>query len=98
MGLSIGSHGANIAAARAIPGIESIYLDESHSESGQCTFKIQAKNAEAAEQARNLLEFVVDSFPISRDLVGKIIGKSGKTIQEIVSQFRRYVVIVIVDF
>lgn len=88
--MSIGTHGANVEAARAIPGIKSIFLDESQFESGQCTIEIKAKNAETAEQARNLLEFVVVSFPVSRDLVGKIIGKSGKTIQDVVSQFRLY--------
>lgn len=40
MGLAIGSHGANIAAARKIEGVDDIVLDETHSEDGHCTFKV----------------------------------------------------------
>ena len=48
--------------------------------------QIYAKNADAAEQARNMLEFVISAVPVPRGMVGKVIGKSGKTIQEIVDK------------
>lgn len=40
MGLAIGTHGANIVAARKIEGIDDIVIDEAHSESSHCTFKV----------------------------------------------------------
>jgi hypothetical protein len=58
-------------------------LDE---QSEFCTFKIYAKNNDAAAQARGLLEFMNKSVPVPSAMVGKIIGKQGKTIQEIVDK------------
>lgn len=41
MGLAIGSHGSNIANARAIDGVEDIVIDESHNSDGICVFKVR---------------------------------------------------------
>uniref|UniRef100_A0A915CQ97 Uncharacterized protein n=1 Tax=Ditylenchus dipsaci TaxID=166011 RepID=A0A915CQ97_9BILA len=72
MGLAIGTHGSNITNARKIEGVEDVVIDESQRATGNCTFKVLARSSEAAEQARSLLEYVI--------------GKSGRTIQEIVDK------------
>jgi len=71
-------------------------LDESTREQGFSRFKVLimktilnsnlilqifAQKAEAAEQARNMLEFLAQQKFVPKNKVGQVIGKQGKTIQ-----------------
>ncbi|GMT31345.1 hypothetical protein PFISCL1PPCAC_22642, partial [Pristionchus fissidentatus] len=87
VGLSIGAQGSNIIAARNIEGIVDIVsppVTRMAAKNGH--FKVIATTEEAAQRARAMLEYAVETFDVPADMVGKVIGKKGATIQEIIDK------------
>ncbi|WKY08219.1 hypothetical protein Q1695_007594 [Nippostrongylus brasiliensis] len=86
MGLAIGTHGSNIQRARNVEDVDDIQILEGGGDGQSCIIKIFAKTAAAAQKARAQLDFGVECVHVPRFLVGKLIGKNGKCIQEIVDK------------
>lgn len=86
MGLTIGHEGSNIKAAREIEGVNNIIIEEAREDEDCCTVKVIADDEDAAEAAKNQLHYLTDFIKVPKHVVGKVIGKSGRTIQEVVDK------------
>ncbi|KAL5476248.1 hypothetical protein EMCRGX_G026170 [Ephydatia muelleri] len=83
VGLAIGRLGSNINSAREIPGVRSIDIDDYTS-----TFFIRGESMEAVNKAREIIEFSKDTILVEKVLAGRVIGKNGKYIQQILEKSR----------
>ena len=81
LGLAIGRQGTNVTNARCLGGIVRIDLDEE-----TCTFHIIGETDQAIEEARKRLEFIDLTIDVPRKSIGRLIGKKGSLIQEIVDK------------
>ncbi|THD22610.1 Fragile X mental retardation protein 1, partial [Fasciola hepatica] len=101
MGLAIGYHGANIRAAREIPGVISVRVRETSSSNWRggtagvdavcdnedaALIIVEAKNAEAAKQARAKLEFVDLYLGVPQRYVARLIGRRTANILSVVDK------------
>lgn len=78
IGTVIGKNGSNIRKAQEIPGVESIKVEN---EKG--IIRILGTTAEAARQARALLEILSERVPVPEKELPGLIGKGGSSIKEI---------------
>ncbi|KAI6654257.1 Fragile X mental retardation protein 1-like protein isoform X1 [Oopsacas minuta] len=81
LGLAIGRQGTNVTNARGLGGILRIDLDEE-----TCTFHIIGESDQSIEEARKRLEFIDLTIDVPRKSIGRLIGKKGSLIQEIVDK------------
>jgi len=79
----LGRQGKNIKQAKAIDGIIDIKVQDD--QPGPAIVQIWAKveKAQAAKEARDLLEIVLATCPVPANCMGAIIGQKGQTITEI---------------
>jgi len=86
MGLTIGHEGSNIQRARGIEGVINIIVEESRPNEDFCNIKVIADDEDAAIAAKNMLHYHTECFKVPREVVSRVIGKKGATIQDVVDK------------
>ncbi|TPP62448.1 Fragile X mental retardation protein 1 [Fasciola gigantica] len=101
MGLAIGYHGANIRAAREVPCVISVRVRKTSGSSWRgetvgvdavcdnedaALIIVEAKNAEAAKQARAKLEFFDLYLSVPQSYVARLIGRRTANILSVVDK------------
>jgi hypothetical protein len=81
IGMAIGQQGHNIDEARKVPGVLSVFLDDSTK-----TFHVVGKTREAVKEAREKLEFMRDFIQVPDTYTSRIIGRNGQVLQEVVDK------------
>lgn len=76
--LVIGTGGTNLRRVQKMPGVLTVTVDSSKNQ-----VTILAKTSEEAKAAREQLEFFERRFPIQRNQVGRVVGKSFSNIDQI---------------
>jgi polyribonucleotide nucleotidyltransferase len=76
LGLSLGTKGSNLWRARQLPGVFSIEIEGNQ-------VRVVAENDEAAEAARDAVEFLRESVPIQPSEARLLIGRGGKNIKDL---------------
>eukprot|EP00048_Salpingoeca_helianthica_P009911 m.142631 g.142631 ORF g.142631 m.142631 type:complete len:529 (+) comp14974_c15_seq12:41-1627(+) len=83
IGLAIGKQGANILAARAVPGVLRVDIVE---DAGNHNIIIQGHTKEAVAEARDLMEFCTEQVSVARADVAFVIGKEYHSLEEIIER------------
>ncbi|CAC5392787.1 FMR [Mytilus coruscus] len=84
VGLAIGTEGANIEKSRKIKGVLSVNTNKT--KRGGYSFTVVGESPEAVKKARSVLELRQQVYTIPKHLAGKVIGKSGQAIEEVINR------------
>ncbi|XP_063408904.1 uncharacterized protein LOC134692385 [Mytilus trossulus] len=84
MGIAIGTEGANINKSRHIKGVLSVNTNKT--KRGGNSFTVVGESPEAVKKARSVLELRQQVYTIPKRLAGKLIGKSGQAIEEVINR------------
>lgn len=98
----MGKQGWNVNQARQLPGIISVDFDDYNSTftiKAEVSTPVSSllypafffflfKTKEAAYEARTMIEFTREIIHIPRDLAGKVIGRGGNVIQQVLEKSR----------
>lgn len=86
-GAIVGKGGSNIRKAREVPGIISIDVskpeDNGEDGGGMCTVTVLAESSDAAESARDILEFTEETVTLSRRAGSLLVGRGGKNLKNV---------------